>query len=634
MTRVLVLAALGVAPVLLSAQEPTDTARLGPIVVTAERLPIPAAAVPAAVTVLAGAALRAQGIRSVADALRTVPGVTVVATGSFGAQTSLFVRGGESDYVKVLIDGVPQNQPGGAFDFAHLTLDDVDRIEVVRGPVSVLYGSDAVAGVVQIFTRAGHGAPRTAMSVRAGSFGTTEVSADLAGGGPTMGYSLAASRFGSDGIYAVNNAYRDAVVSGRLGWRPDPRSDVGLSLRFGDDVFHYPTDGAGNIVDTNQRQTTRGPSAGLEAGRFLSPRLEARVTAAYHEDEVRFDDEPDDSLDTGPFASYHSRDRIRRLALGGRANVHVSSGTILTGGTEVEWQRQRGTTLDTARHTGAVYAQAVAGLERAVSMTVGARLEDNQQFGAHVTARAGAAWRIATGTRLRVSAGTGFKEPSFYENFATWFVRGNPKLEPEQSTSWELGAERTLTGQVRIGLTYFDQRFRNLVLYSFAPVGPDSVNYVNVARALARGVELTITAPLGGGRTAELGYTRLTTRVLTGGPDPAFEAGKTLLRRPRDAATAALSTPLGARGVFSFAARYVGRRDDFDYGGFTRVTLRPYVRADVAGEYRLASRRVGMPELTLTGRVENLFNAPYAEVKNFPAPRRTILVGGRVTVGP
>src|SRR5207249_4468346 len=172
-----------------------------------------------------------------------------------------------------------------------------------------------------------------------------------------------------------------------------------------------------------------------------------------------------------------------RFALGGRANVHVSSGTILTGGTELEWQRQRGTTLDTARHTGAVYAQAVAGLERAVSMTVGARLEDNQQFGAHVTARAGAAWRIATGTRLRGSAGTGFKEPTFYENFATGFVRGNPQLEPEQSTSWELGAERTLTERVSIGLTYFDQRFRNLVLYSFAPVGPDSVNYVNVARA-------------------------------------------------------------------------------------------------------------------------------------------------------
>jgi len=281
-----------------------------------------------------------------------------------------------------------------------------------------------------------------------------------------------------------------------------------------------------------------------------------------------------------------------------------------------------------------VYAQTVTGLERAVSVTAGARLEDNQQFGAHGTGRVGAAWRVVEGTRLRVSAGTGFKEPSFYENFATGFVRGNPKLEPEQSTSWELGAERALTDRLTIGLTYFDQRFRNLVLYSFMPVGPDSVNYVNVARALARGVELTVTARVGGGRTAALGYTRLTTRVLTGGPDPAFEAGKTLLRRPRDAATATLATPLGARGVFSFAARYVGRRDDFDYGTFTRVTLPPYFRADLAGEYRLPSRRAALSELTLTGRVENVFNAPYAEVRNFPAPRRTILVGGRLALGP
>src|SRR6266568_1335812 len=172
MTRAVFVAALAVAPLLLYAQEPSDTARLGPIVVTAERLPIPAAAVPAAVTVLSGAALRAQGIRSVADALRTVPGVTVVATGSFGAQTSLFVRGGEIDYVKVLSDGVPQNQPGGAYDFAHLTLDGVDRIEVVRGPVSVLYGSDAVAGVVQIFTRSGRGTARPTASLRVGTFGT------------------------------------------------------------------------------------------------------------------------------------------------------------------------------------------------------------------------------------------------------------------------------------------------------------------------------------------------------------------------------------------------------------------------------------------------------------------------------
>ncbi|HYS21967.1 MAG TPA: TonB-dependent receptor plug domain-containing protein, partial [Gemmatimonadales bacterium] len=144
-------------PVGLAAQGRIDTVTVTPIVVTATRLPTPAEAVAPTVTVLQGDALRAQGLVSIADALRAVPGAAVVAAGPFGAQTSLFLRGGESDYVKVLLDGVPVNQPGGAFDWANLTLDNVDRIEVLRGPASVLYGSDAVTGVVQIFTRGAAG---------------------------------------------------------------------------------------------------------------------------------------------------------------------------------------------------------------------------------------------------------------------------------------------------------------------------------------------------------------------------------------------------------------------------------------------------------------------------------------------
>src|SRR5213083_3353057 len=140
----------------LAAQGP-DTVMLNPVVVTATRLPRSSAGVPAAVTVLRGADLREQGIQTVYEALRQVPGATVVQTGSFCGQTSLFLRGGQSNYVKVLVDGVPANQPGGSFDFANLTTESIERIEVLRGPASVLYGSDAVTGVVQIFTRAGMG---------------------------------------------------------------------------------------------------------------------------------------------------------------------------------------------------------------------------------------------------------------------------------------------------------------------------------------------------------------------------------------------------------------------------------------------------------------------------------------------
>ena len=142
---------LVVLPTAIAGQTPHDTVELNPVVVTATRIPTPVGEVPIAVTVLSGVHLQERGIRTVADALRSVPGASVVTTDAYGSVTSLFLRGGQSSYVKVLIDGVPQNAPGGFYDFANLTTDNVERIEVVRGPASVLYGSDAVTGVVQLF---------------------------------------------------------------------------------------------------------------------------------------------------------------------------------------------------------------------------------------------------------------------------------------------------------------------------------------------------------------------------------------------------------------------------------------------------------------------------------------------------
>ncbi|MGE5745322.1 MAG: TonB-dependent receptor, partial [Gemmatimonadota bacterium] len=164
----------------MAAQTP-DTVTLPPVVVTATRIPATLNALSSAVTVISGESLRARGIATVADALRLTPGAAVIATGSFGGQTSVFLRGGESDYVKVLIDGVPQNQPGGFYDFANLGTEDVERIEIVRGPVSVLYGSDAVTGVVQVFTRSGIGRPSGRLAVGGGTYGTEWTTAEVRG---------------------------------------------------------------------------------------------------------------------------------------------------------------------------------------------------------------------------------------------------------------------------------------------------------------------------------------------------------------------------------------------------------------------------------------------------------------------
>lgn len=619
-----------------AAQQPADTVTLKPVVVTATRLPTRADEVPVAVTVLSGADLRAGGIRTVADALRLVPAAHVVTTDAYGSQTSLFLRGGESDYVKVLIDGVPQNSPGGAFDFSNLTTDNVERIEVVRGPVSVLYGSDAVTGVVQIFTRDGAGALHGSVGAAGGTYGTGAVDASLAAGNARAGFSLGASRFSSSGVYALDNQYRNAVLSARAHFQPDARSTAALAFHYGDARYHFPTDGAGNVVSNNQHQLDRGPSAALDLSRAFSDRVDAHLTADWHRDNYQYAIAPNGPGDTTTFP-YSSSDWVTRDGVDGRANVRVGGGEVVTLGAAFEREAMEGTTLGTARarNDGAAYAQVLTGLDRSLGFTLGGRLEDNQRFGTYGTYRAGASYRLSPVVRAIASVGTGFKEPSFYQNFATGFVRGNPNLRPEHSFSWETGVEYTAPGS-RLGLraTYFDQRFRDLIDYN----GADTVtNYFNVPGADARGVEVTGAAALGARARVSFGYTYLHTRVTEGGTDSSatglFLTGRPLIRRPRHSATLGLGYRLAGRGSLDLSALYTGDGEDLDYGTFTRATLPSYLRVDLAVDYELVAGRGGAPGVAVSGRVENLFNRAYQEIRNFPARGRTLLFGAQVRFG-
>lgn len=626
--RLLALAPLAL-PVLLTAQQPTDTAALAPIVVTATRLPMPAALLPTAVAVISGAELREQGIRTVAEALRLVPAASIAGTGPYGGQTSLFLRGGASDYVKVLIDGVPQNVPGGAYDFANLTTDNVDRIEVARGPASVLYGSDAMTGVVQIFTRDGRGPMAGSVSAGGGTYGTSAVAARMSGGDARAGYTLGVSRFASDGVDTVNNAYRDEVLSGRLRWQPDLRSEAALSFRYGDALYHFPTDGAGRQVSNNQHQLDRGPSVGLDLGHAFSDRFDAHLTGTWHRDNAQYAIAPNGPSDTITFP-FASSDWVTRTGVDGRANLRFPAGDIVTLGGAFEHEAMEGSTLDGARSRddGAAYAQLVTGLERPASLMAGARLEHNERFGSHATWRLGASVRVAPGLRALASAGTGFREPGFYETFATGFVRGNPDLAPEQSRSWEAGLEYTVPSRAAmLRATYFDQRFRDLIQYSPQGVGPDSVNYVNLSDATARGIEVAGQATLGDALSLGATYTYLDSR------DGA--TGLRLQRRPTHAASVTLGYPIGRRGSASLAAVFTGDRVDYDYAAFPAppVVLPPHTRVDLAATYELLRGHAGVPGLGVDIRVENLLDARYEDIKNFPARRRVVFVGGEVRFG-
>lgn len=640
--RALALAGLALAlvPVTGAAQQSgRDTVALPDLVVTAERTPTPADRSIATTTVIRGEELAARGIYFLEDALKEVPGATPVPTGSYGGISSLFLRGGESDYVKVLIDGVAVNQPGGAFDFGTLSTDNIDRIEIVRGPVSVLYGSDAVTGVIQVFTKRGGTGFSAHAASQGGTYGTWTGEAGASGTVGSLSYSGSLSRYSTGGIYRFNSGYRNTAGTGVLRWRPDARSEISLTARRDDHTLHFPTDFTGAVVDSNQFSSGQATTLGVDASRRFTPGLELRVHADSRRELSHSVNGPDSPGDVDFFSD--NAGRSLRRSVSASADVRVAPGVrVITGADAVfEALLESGSSgaFDTTRHNYGLYSQGLIDLGERTTLNLGTRLDQNQRFGTHLTVRAGAAYRITGSLRARGSIGTSFKEPSLRENFAQGlFERGNPALDPEQSRSWEIGLEETLLdGGVTLAASYFDQRFRDLIQYDGA-AGPTDPTYQNVARAISRGVEVITHLKAARGLTLSGSYTYLFTRVDDAGfstdPNDVFVRGQSLIRRPKhsarfDARAQVSRLSLGA------GLNYVGRRDDVDFRVFpqVRTTLDSYVTVDADAALDLVRRGPGRPGFAATFRAENLFDQNYETVVGFAGRGRAVFAGGRVT---
>jgi vitamin B12 transporter len=645
----------------LAAQQPApadaarDTAALRPVVVTATRLPVPQAATTATATVITGAELRARGVTHVLDALRDVPGAAVLQNGSFGATTSLFLRGGDSKYTQVLVDGVPVNQAGGAFNWANLTVDNVERIEILRGPASVLYGSDAVSGVVQLFTRRGAGRPRAALAARGGSYGSAEGEVDASGALGALGWSAGAAHYASRGILDsadFDNRYRNSSASATLRYAAPGRGDLSVAARAQRARYHFPTNGSGAIVDRNAfREEERG-TVGVDGGYFLRRDVEARAQLGAAGLTGRNDDRPDGATRSNGSVSY---DGTTRRNADARVNWYMAPGTVVTLGGDYRGTMFRsadssisaagtrpGSRTAPRRDNRAVYGQLLAEAGGRLTLTAGGRYDDNSAFGAFRTVRAGAGLRVADGTRLRAAAGNAFREPTLPENFArSAFERGNAALRPERTRSFEAGVEQTLPrGVATVAATYFLQRFRDVIQYgALAPIAGmrDSSNYFNVAEANAGGVELEARLAPVAGVTSSLSYTHVDTRVVDPGlqtsPNAAFVRGSRLLRRPANLASLALTAPLAGRGTLSARVNYTGRRDDIDFRSFRRGVLPSYTLLNLAGEYALLQRSDRPGRVALTLRADNVLGREYEPFYGFRAPGATVLAGLRLDAG-
>ena len=638
-----------VASTAADSQERADTSRLVPVVVTATRAPASQAVATTTATRLDGEVLRERGIRLVADALREVPGLTISRGGSEGAVTSAFVRGGESDYLQVLVDGVIINEPGGAIDLANLTTEDIDRIEVVRGPASVLYGSEAVSGVVQIFTRRGAGAPRLALGARGGSRGTRDANASVSGQARFAEYSAMVAHTGTNGIFPFNNEHRSTALGASLATPSGAPADLRITGRYTDARYHFPTTSGGVASDSNQFSFEQRLVTGIGAARRLGQWATAHVALSASALDAGTDDDPDNPADTsGAYASRSTRKSTRQGA-DVRLDLAAPLGSTLSAGIDLDWERERtsfssehGTfgpyvapDQDERRWNRGYYGQLLGDITPRVSYTAGARLDENETFGTFFTYRLGAGMRVAPLTTLRGAFGTAFKSPIFYEITGAGFAEPNPDIRPERSRSWDVGVEHALVllgREAMLGATFFDQRFRDMIQYVGPSDGPGLGDYRNLAGASASGLELEARGAASDRLTIQATTTFLQTRVLEGiGGELAFERGKRLIRRPRLAGTAGATYRFAQGATVGGSVSHVGRRDDVDFTDFTRVTLPSHTLLGASATFP-AGRAGPLASLVLRASAENLLGARYSTIAGFRGPGRTILVGASAVI--
>jgi vitamin B12 transporter len=622
-----------------------DTTHLGTVIVSASKVPRPASTLTQAVTVLSGEDLRARGVTRVTDALREVPGAMLVQSGSFGSLTSLFLRGGESRYTKVLIDGVAVNADGGFFDFSHLTTDNIDRIEIVRGPASVLYGADAVTGIVQIFTRQGSGDSRASLGVRGGTYRSLDVDGDVSGGSPSGEYSLAAAHHSTNGILPFNNQYRNGTLSGAVSVGNAATGQAKLSARYTAAEFHYPTDFNGQPVDSNSYRTQHRLTVGLDAGRNLSGFAQARFLAGTNEVSDLTQDIAIPFAGTVPEHSAFKSLGYRRNAEA-RLSFFLPTNATVTAGANYEVEHEKSSTgsgpvggattetdsFNASRHSVAYYSELLGNPDERFSYTLSGRVDDNSDYRRFATYRLGGNAEIIPGVRLRASLSTAFNAPAFNELRPTLFTVGSPNLRPERSRSAEVGLMGAWAEFVRVSAGYFNQRFTDLI--QFVNGGPPDFkgSFANLTGASSNGYEAELALLPFNNWHGSVSYTIVNPRVTE--VPPGFQGasvGDALIRRPSNSGSLVVEYSRPASVSVGAAVNYVGKRPDTDFSQFPspRVTLPAYARLDLSAELPIFSpARHGF---TLNARVENALNKRYEDALHFAAPGRTVLIGARAS---
>lgn len=601
------------------------------VVVTATRLPTPATEVASSVTVITEEEIERKQQRTLSDVLRDVPGLTVVQTGGPGGLTAVFIRGTNSNHTKVFIDGIDVGDPStanGDFDFAHVLASDIERVEVLRGPQSGLYGSDAIGGVINVVTKRGTGETRVAAAAEGGSAETFNQSASASGAVNRLNYAFTVGHLHSGDIpvtpmdllppgrEAIGDAYDNTTLSARLGADVTDALDIGVvaryidtALRFtGEDFSAFPSVPASEQsgADTHQFFTRGTARLALFDGAF-----DQTFGVAYTRHDRRY-------LSPGTFGPVDPTIyRGNRVKGDWQGNLYVATGQTLTLGAERQIDELTMPVFAEAT-TNAAFVQLQSSMRERVFNAISLRYDHHDRFGGKATYRIAPAVLLSTGTKLKGSVGTGFKAPSLDQLFHDYPAFGffaNPDLEPEESLGYDLGFEQAVTAaQIRLGATYFHNDIDNLITINNA-----GTSYANVAQATTSGIEAVL---------SHQPFDRLSWRADYTYTKAENADGNELLRRPKHKGSVDVRWRATDAATLSATVLYVGSRIDrtrdftvprFEAGGYTVV--------NVAGEYALT--RV----LTAFARIENLFDREYEDPTGFQRPGFGAFAGLRAGFG-
>ena len=633
------------------------------LVVSAAQAELPRSLTPSSVFVIGAWELRDRQVITVSDALRQVPGLSVARSGSLGALTSVFPRGGESDYTLVYLDGIQLNTFGGGFDFAHLATANLDRIEIVRGPQSALYGSNAIGAVVRAVTRDG-GAPTADASIEGGSFGTLRMTTATSGTVDNWSWSGGVDRLVSDnfngqhsasGDEIQNDRYERTEVIGGGGWRNARGAAVRGEVRFARDDRGFPGPfgsnpiGAYSGIDLISHGNDDHWGASLGGSIPSGPRVRTSVQVAWNRD-------------TGDFVSPFDTSSSSSRRTVGRVQTDIAAGSGIDVSVGAEFQGERATStyitddqgeMPIDRSVQAYFGEARWHAAGRFLATAGLRIDDihrdaigalNDPFSSRpamaaddvvsVNPKVAGAYFLSTThgseTKLRAAAGTGIRPPDGFELAFT----DNPSLRPERSRSFEAGIDQAFaSGRGLIEATWFRNNFDDLIVAVGKFVDSSRYRTDNISNARAQGLELatTIRSRVSGfDLQSRVGYTFLDSEILAldgaaAAPAP-VTVGQPLLYRPRhpwsiDASVARSRFTAWPRGggrgrVLAVEPSYGSSGGLFDAAGYAAWN---------AGASWQISRH-----LDLFGRIENLFDRSYEEVYGYPALGRSGMAGIRV----